>query len=116
MGKFLPVLKAQIRICCYGWLMSNTCFTKVYFIITFQDLLQTTLTNSSISKNIPPEAVAGQNDTDGQNHRDDDGYHSQCHVRRFISTCDRQQTSRVMMGFFFSVSYDSAKCKPKVLV
>lgn len=43
-------------------------------------------------KNVPPEAVAGQNDADRQNDRDDNGNHSKCPVRRLIRTCDEQQT------------------------
>lgn len=38
-------------------------------------------------QNVPPEAVAGQKDADGEDDGQDDGNHSQRLVRRLIRTC-----------------------------
>lgn len=42
--------------------------------------------------NILPEAVAGQNYTDGKNDRDDNGDHSQCLRASLVDTWEQQDT------------------------
>lgn len=42
--------------------------------------------------NILPEAVAGQNYTDGKNDRDDNGDHSQCLRASLVYTWEQQDT------------------------
>lgn len=47
--------------------------------------------------NILPEAVAGQNDTDGENDRDDNGDHSQCLWVSLVYTWEQQDTVLTIM-------------------